>query len=101
MHHDAATESFAFTDQSRFRAADDGRWQLILDGVASTATLFDLRNDPLAQRDLFRETDPEVERLGTALNRWLDETGQWIDFDAALAAGKAKEEELRALGYLQ
>jgi arylsulfatase len=93
--------TYAFTDQSRFRAADDGHWQLILDGLASTATLFDVRNDPLAQNNLFAAGGPDLDRLGATLNRWLDETGQAVDFDAALAASKAKEEELRALGYLQ
>ena len=95
------TRNYAFSDQSRFRAADDGRWQLILDGVDSTATLFDLRNDPLQQKDVFKESHPEVDRLDVALNTWLDESGQWVNFDKALAASKAKEEELRALGYLR
>jgi len=92
---------YAYTDQGRYRATDDGRWQIILDGAESTATLFNLPLDPLAQRDLFSGSHPEVERLRTALDRWLRETGQSVNFDAALAAGKAKEEELRALGYLQ
>jgi arylsulfatase len=96
-----ATRHFAFTDQSRYRAADDGKRQLILDGVESTATLFDLRADPLEQHNLFTGGNPDVDRLGVALNLWLDETGQWVNFDAALAAGKAKEEELRTLGYLR
>jgi arylsulfatase A-like enzyme len=95
------TRDYAFSDQSKFRAADDGRWQLILDGVDSTATLFDLRNDPLQQKDVFKESHPEVDRLDVALNTWLDESGQWVNFDKALAASKAKEEELRALGYLR
>ena len=93
--------TYAFTDQSRFRAADDGRWQLILDGVESTATLFDLRTDPLQQHDVFDGSHPEVDRLDFALNTWLDESGQWVNFDKALAASKAKEDELRALGYLR
>jgi arylsulfatase A-like enzyme len=92
---------YAYCDQSRFRSTDDGRWQLILNGEASTATLFNLPSDPLAQRDLFSGSHPEVERLSSALNLWLEETGQMLNFDAALAASKAKEEELRALGYLQ
>jgi arylsulfatase len=96
-----AAREFAFTDQSRYRAADDGKRQLILDGIESTATLFDLQTDPLEQHNLFTGANPDVDRLGVALNRWLDETGQWVNFDAALAAGKAKEEELRTLGYLR
>jgi hypothetical protein len=39
--------------------------------------------------------------MGAVLNRWLKDTGQWVRFDEALAASKAKEEELRALGYLR
>ena len=96
-----ATRQYAFTDQSRYRAVDDGRLQFVLDGADFTAAIFNVQKDPLAQHDLFTGSHPEVERLGAALNRWLDETGQWINFDAALAAAKAKEEELRALGYLR
>ena len=69
--------------------------------MESSVTFYDIRNDPLEQRDLFAGGRPEVEKLSAALNRWLQDTGQWIRFDKALAAGKAKEEELRALGYLQ
>jgi arylsulfatase len=101
MDGEKAIRQFAFTDQAEYRATDDGKQQLILDGVESSATLFDLRADPLEQHNLFTGGSPDVDRLGAALNRWLDETGQWVDFDAALAAGKAREEELRRLGYLR
>jgi arylsulfatase A-like enzyme len=96
-----AAREFAFTDQSRYRAADDGRWQFILDGVESSATLYDVRADPLEQRDLYTQNPSQAERMGAVLNRWLKDTGQWVRFDEALAASKAKEEELRALGYLR
>jgi arylsulfatase A-like enzyme len=96
-----AVREYAFTDQSKYRATDDGRWQFILDGVESEVTLYDLRNDPLAQHDLFTPNHPEGDRLGAILNTWLKDTGQWVRFDEALAASKAKEEELRALGYLR
>jgi arylsulfatase A-like enzyme len=95
------SRTYAFADQSKYRAADDGRWQLILDGVESTATLYDLHSDPLQQSDLFTGSHPEVDRLSAALNQWLRDTGQWVNFDQALAASKAKEEELKALGYLR
>jgi arylsulfatase A-like enzyme len=95
------TRHYAFSDQSKYRAADDGRWQFILDGVESKVTLYDLRADPLEQSDLFNPSHPEGDRLGAVLNDWLKETGQWVRFDEALAASKAKEEELRALGYLR
>ena len=95
------SRTYAFADQSRYRATDDGRWQLILDGVESTATLYDLHSDPLQQTDLFTGSHPEVDRLSAALNQWLRDTGQWVNFDQALAASKAKEEELKALGYLR
>ena len=97
----AMAREYAFSDQSKYRAADDGRWHFILDGVDSTVTLFDLRSDPLEQHDLFTHNHPEGERLGAALNGCLKDTGQWVRFDEALAASKAKEEELRALGYLR
>ncbi len=95
------TGQFAYSDQSRYRAVDDGRWHLIVDGVERTSTLYDAVEDPLEQHDRFRPGHPAVDRLGGALNAWLKETGQWVRFDEALAASKAKEEELRALGYLQ
>lgn len=101
MRGEPSIQQYAYSDQSRYRSTDDGRWQLILNGEASTATLFNLRSDPLAKKDLFSGSHPEVERLSDALNLWLEETGQMLNFDAALAASKAKEEELRALGYLQ
>lgn len=92
---------YAFSDQSKYRATDDGRWHFILDGVESKVTLYDLHADPLEQNDLFTASHPEGDRLGAVLNGWLKDTGQWVRFDEALAASKAKEEELRALGYLQ
>jgi len=95
------TRMYAFTDQSKYRAADDGRWQFILDGVESKVTLYDLHADPLEKNDLFTASHPEGDRLGAILNGWLKDTGQWVRFDEALAASKAKEEELRALGYLR
>lgn len=96
-----ALRRYAFTDQGEFRATDDSHWQLILNGEESTATLYDIRNDPLAQENVFAITHPEVDRLGVALNHWLEATGQWVSFEEALAAGRAKAEELRALGYLR
>jgi arylsulfatase A-like enzyme len=97
----AMARKYAFSDQSKYRAADDGRWHFILDGVESEVTLYDLRADPLEQHDFYTPNHPEADRLGAALNEWLKDTGQWVRFDEALAASKAKEEELRALGYLQ
>ena len=92
---------YAYSDQGRYRASDDGRWHFILDGVESSVTFYDTTADPLEQHDLFAGGGPEIDRLGTVLNQWLKDTGQWVRFDEALAASKAKEEELRALGYLR
>ena len=55
----------------------------------------------LEQHDLFTPGHPAVGALATALNRWMEATGQLAGFDEDLAAAKAKEEELRALGYLE
>ena len=92
---------FAFADQREYRSADDGRFHLILNGESGAATLFDLRSDPGEQHDLFRTDHPEALRLSEALNGWLTDTGQLMRFDEELAAARAKEEELRALGYLE
>jgi arylsulfatase A-like enzyme len=92
---------FAFADQLEYRSADDGRFHLIFNGENETATLFDLRSDPGEQLDLFRPDHPEAIRLSEALNGWLADTGQLMRFDEELAAARAKEEELRALGYLE
>ena len=92
---------FAFADQIEYRSADDGRFHLIFNGEDGTATLFDLRSDPGEQRDLFSTDHPEAKRLSDALNGWLTDTGQLMRFDEELAAARAKEEELRALGYLE
>ena len=92
---------FAFADQLEYRSADDGRFHLIFNGEKGTATLYDLRSDPGEQLDLFRSNHPEAIRLQDALNVWLTDTGQLMRFDEELAAARAKEEELRALGYLE
>jgi len=92
---------FAFADQLEYRSADDGRFHLILNGEEGTATLFNLCEDPGEQLDLFRPDHPEAERLSEALNGWLADTGQLLRFEEELAAARAKEAELRALGYLE
>jgi arylsulfatase A-like enzyme len=95
------SREFAFADQREYRSADDGRFHLVFNGNDGTATLFDLTSDPGEQFDLFRPDHPEALRLSEALNGWLTDTGQLLRFDEELAAARAKEEELRALGYLE
>jgi arylsulfatase A-like enzyme len=95
------TQIFAFTDSGKYRAVDDGRFHLILDGANRSVTLFDIRLDPLEQRDLYLDGPPEMEGLGVALDRWLEASGQRARFDEAIAEAKIKIEELRALGYLE
>ena len=46
-------------------------------------------------------SEAEVEHLSKALNRWLSDTGQLQQFEKELAAAKVREEELRALGYIE
>lgn len=94
-------QRFAFSDQSRYRSVDDGRFHLILDGGERTVTLYDTHADPLELRDLAANGHPEVERLAEELNLWLKRTGQWVRFDLSLAASLEQEERLRALGYLE
>ena len=92
---------FAFSDQTRWRSADDGRHHLILDGATGEFTLFDMKTDPLEMDDLFSLTHPTTAPLSSELNTWLRETGQWARFDLALAAAEEHKEQLRALGYLE
>jgi arylsulfatase len=92
---------FAFADAGRYRSADDGRFHLILDGSDQRFTLFNIMNDPLEQHDLFDSSHPEFTPLLNALDEWLGSTGQRLRLDKAIAAAQAKEEELRALGYLE
>ena len=96
-----AWQRFAFADQGKYRSVDDGRFHLIFDGADKTATLFDIAVDPLEQHDLYAPDHPAVAPLTKALNDWLAANGQALKFDEALAAARAKEEELRSLGFLQ
>jgi arylsulfatase A-like enzyme len=95
------SREYAFADQREHRSADDGQFHLVLDGEDGTMTLFNLRSDPLEQYDLYSPDHPEVPRLSEALNQWLTDTGQLARFDEDIAAARIKEEELRALGYLE
>jgi len=95
------TQIFAFTDSGKYRAVDDGLFHLILDGANRSVTLFDVRSDPLEQHDVHHDNPSELGPLGIALDRWLEVSGQRVRFDRAIAEAKTKEEELRALGYLE
>lgn len=92
---------YAFADQGRYRSASDGRFHLILDGGTGSVRLFDVRRDPLEENDLYSGAHLEASLLGAALNQWLEDIGQRVRFDEALAEAKVKEEELRALGYIE
>ncbi len=94
-------DSLAFTYQGRYRAVADARHHLILDGSESSVTFFDVVTDPLEQNDLFPTGHPAIGPLAAALNRWMAATGQLVRFDEDLAAAKSREEQLRALGYLE
>jgi len=95
------SDRYAFAYQGRYRAVADTDHHLILDASEGSATLFDLAVDPLEQTDIYTPGDPAAVSLAAALNRWMEATGQWVRFDEELAAAQAKEEELRALGYLE
>ena len=94
-------DQYAISDQGRYEAVADSDFHLIFDRAESSATLFDVTADPLEQHDLFTPGHPAVGPLTTAVSRWLEATGQPAGFLEKLAATKAKEEELRALGYLE
>ncbi len=96
-----ASRGFAFSDQSKYRSVDDGRFHLILDGLDSSVTLYDTHADPLELENLYTGGHPRFKPLVSALDDWLNKTGQRVRFDLALAAAKAQEDQLRALGYLE
>ncbi|MCH1866763.1 sulfatase-like hydrolase/transferase [Nocardioides sp. CFH 31398] len=51
-----------------------GRWKLAHDYETQTFTLHDVEADPGERRDLAGRRPEEVQRLGTTLLEWLDET---------------------------
>jgi hypothetical protein len=63
--------------------------------------LFDVLADPLEQHDLNKGGHPQASLLESALNQWLEDVGQRVRFEQALAESAAKEDELRALGYIE
>lgn len=98
---DMTETRYAFSDQSKYRGVDDGRFHLILDGPANSLTMFDMRTDETEQIDIYSPDHPELKRIAMELDDWLDRTGQRAKFDMALAASQAQEEQLRALGYIE
>ena len=92
---------YAFSKQTEFYSSDDGRFHLILDTDNDRFTLFDIRNDRLEQNDLYDPSHPELGPLTSALDGWLEQTGRQMRLHDSVKADRAKEEELRALGYLQ
>lgn len=93
-----------FSKQLRFRsreqfAVQDGRWKLILSTPFPRTQLYDLAQDPGETRDL-AGTQPAVEAaLRTALEHWRDGLAAAGGTDANVP--RAKEDALRALGYVE
>jgi arylsulfatase A-like enzyme len=92
---------YAFSRQTGFHSSDDGRFHLILDTNNDGFTLFDIRTDPLEQSDLYDPSHPELGPLKSALDGWLEQTSKGVRLHESAMAERAKEEELRALGYLE
>ncbi len=92
---------FAFSGQGKWRSADDGRYKVIMDGVTLDEELFDLRADPQEHHDLWEAHPRQASVLDRRLRAWLQETLRGFGRQRALEAARTKEEQLRALGYLQ
>ena len=92
---------FAFSEQKQYQSSDTGSFHLIVNGAENTMALFDVRNDPLEQHDLYSMSHPELRPLSDALEGWLERTNRLGRLEKSAAAARAKEEELRALGYLE
>jgi len=96
-----ASGLYAFSKQTEFHSSDDGRFHLILDADNDRFTLFDIRNDPLEQNDLYDPSHRELGPLRSELDGWLEQTSKRMRLHESIMADRAKEEELRALGYLE
>ena len=91
----------AFSSQGKWRSADDGRFKVIMDGVTLDEQLFDLRGDPQELHDLWATHSHVASMLDRCLREWLEKTLRGFGHKKALEAARSKEEQLRALGYLQ
>jgi arylsulfatase A-like enzyme len=94
-------DQYAFSDQGRYEAVADSEFHLIFDRAESTAALFDVAADPLEQHNLFVPGHPAVGPLKAAVSGWLEATGLPAGSLDKLAAAKAQEDQLSALGYLE
>jgi arylsulfatase A-like enzyme len=90
-----------FSDQGKWRSADDGQFKLLLDAVELQPVLFDLESDPLEWSDILADSPETGSRLWQRLERWLTLTEGGVGNREALEAGEATMERLKALGYLQ
>jgi len=90
-----------FSDQGRWRAADNGDFKLMLEAAEMRPALFDLKADPLERNDIL-QSQPQIGRqLWLELERWLVATEGSVGSRKALEAGAETQERLQALGYLQ
>ncbi|MFQ6097679.1 MAG: sulfatase, partial [Armatimonadota bacterium] len=72
--------------ETRESAITDGEWRLIYRGTKGRAELYDLRDDPAEERDLFAEKRKEAQRL---LDLYVDFLGD-IKAPAEVVAGRSK-----------
>jgi arylsulfatase len=80
-----------------------GDWKLAFTGAAGGYQLYDLKSDPLEQRDLSDVRPAEVARMRQLLERQVRRNRQLAGVTAAEHAPLTDEqaEQLRSLGYLQ
>ena len=90
-----------FSDQGKWRAADNGGFKLLLDASELSSELFDLDADPLERTDILASQPQIGHELWLKLERWLIETEGGVGNHRALTAGQETQERLRALGYLE
>jgi arylsulfatase A-like enzyme len=95
---------------TRFRTVQDERWKLVFHPPLPTRKgdrpaiweLYDLANDPLETRDLFRDDDSNVRRLNVALRDWMGDR-LWIRPPKGFVQAHSDEtlKALKALGYIR
>lgn len=87
--------------QGTFRSASDGRYKLIQDLAAGTASLYDLEADPGEKTDVLRHERRAYFRLRDALTGWLAKAEGQGPAGESVRKAKEAEEKLRSLGYIE
>jgi arylsulfatase len=94
---DARAEEIQYGLQGTLRSASDGRFKLIQNLAGGPPVLFDLEADPGETRNVLAAQRRPFATLRGALAAWLVRS----EGKGAADAGRAAQEKLRSLGYIE